>query len=298
MNMKIIAILMAGIVAMAIGVPAMVSADTDVVTIDATVGNEKPYVCCKWEEPDSTLADPGNITVMPNQNADKTVTIVACVCDPNGNVAIQSVNATVTGPGGSPVYNVVLTSNSTVDCSACTCTPAPDIDCVGYSGTFDMDPCDPAGMYTVSVTAYDGELYSDPLENTFEYLGMMGIDLDLASVTFPSIAPGSTGTVVGDDTWDETTGGLTVHSTNNAPIDIQVTAPGGLTGPDGYVIPEGNMNCTIDAVGPLWLAACFDMNLECCHYENVNLSLHVPAGAPPGAYTGTVTFTAVASCPS
>ena len=293
---------------MAIGIPAMVSADqSGDVNINATVGNAPPYVCCKWEEPDDDLGTPG-IQIMPNQNANKTVTIVACVCDPNGNDDIESVSATVTGPGG---FNkgVVLTRDAPRDgdCAAqsdCNCTPAPDIDCVAYTGTFDMGPCDDAGTYTVSVTAYDGTNYSDPLENTFEYLSMMGIELDRTSVAFPPMSSGDHVWVTGDDVW----GGnkLTVHSTNNLPIDIQVTAPGGLTCQDpaqcdAAVIPEGNLDCTISGVGPQWLPSCHDVNLACCQLDNVDLSILAQGSGgiplPAGPYSGTVTFTAVASCP-
>ena len=296
---------MAGIVAMAVGVPAMVSAhESGDVTIGAEVGNEKPYVCCKWEEPDDDNTTAG-IQVMPNQDANKTVTIVACVCDPNGNDDIVTVTATVEGTAPFVNKTVPLSLNTSVTCSnpPCNCTPAPDINCTGYSGTFVMGACDLAGNYTVTVTANDGALDSDPVVNTFEYLSMMGIELDMNSVAFPAMNSGDHVWVLGDNVW----GGdnLTVHSTNNIPIDINVTAPAGLnctnaTKCDAAVIPQGNLDCDINDVGDQWLAACFDVNLECCELNSVDLSILAlgPGGAPlpAGPYGGTVTFTAVATC--
>lgn len=55
------------------------------------VGNVPPYVCCKWEKPDSPILP----AACP---ADTTVAIYACVCDGNNNTDIASVTATVRSP--------------------------------------------------------------------------------------------------------------------------------------------------------------------------------------------------------
>ncbi len=260
------------------------------VTVNAEAGNVPPYVCYKWEEPDDDEATNGTQVVPNLYPVNKTVTVKACVCDPSGNEDIANVTATVTGPEGSPTYNVTLSSNVSVNCSECACTPATSINCTGYSGTFDMEACDPAGNYLVNVTAEDNGGLTNSSENTFEYLSIIGLDLDLNAVGFGTVAPGETKIVPGDDAWGAPN--LTVRSIGNGPINITVSATDMTSGSN--VITKDNIASEIGALGSQWLSVPreFGVGLECCRDKNANLSLHMPEGTVQGAYTGKVTFVA------
>ena len=277
----ILAILMAGIMMAAMVAPAM----SETASTGATVGNAPPGVCAKWEEPDDNPIAPGT-QVMPNAYSDvKTVTIKACVCDPNGEGDIASVTADVTGPAGFTPVPVTLTRNTSMDCSAYSC-PTDGVDCIGYDGTFDMDSCDPAGIYTVVVTVTDQADATGIMENTFEYLSL--IAMTAGDVAFGSVAPGGSNTA-----------SSTVTCTGNAKIEFVDASPANYDDPDDNdgiswtdmtstaadVIDDGQITTTWDPA----------TTIACGNTADVPFTLNVPAGTPTGVYAGTVVFTPTAA---
>ena len=83
---KIIAILMAGMVAMAIGIPMAMSSDQEAATT-ATVGNVAPVVTDASVSPDPVTMSPCPDTT--------TITVTATVSDDNGWGDITNVNVTI-----------------------------------------------------------------------------------------------------------------------------------------------------------------------------------------------------------
>jgi hypothetical protein len=278
----ILAILMAGMMVLAIAVPMAMGDDDPVADTSVTIGNAPPGVCAKWEEPDDQPETPDTTEVMPEQHpATKTVTIKACVCDPNGEADIDSVMADVTGPTGFTAVAVTLTRNTSMDCSAYTC-PTGGVDCIGYDGTFAMGSCDPAGMYTVIVTVTDQIGATDTDTNHFEYLSL--IAMTAGNVAFGSVAPG-----------ESNTSSSTITVYGNDAIKFVDVDPAGYDDPDpndgivwsdmisgGNTIPDTNIITTWDP------SVCI---LGCLGTDDVPFTLTVPPGTLPGTYAGTITFT-------
>ncbi len=279
-NNKIATLLIVGAIAIMV-MPVMgIAPPGNTVTSNVTVGNVAPDVCGKWEEPDDDVAD--GIQVTPNQCPDtKTVTIYACVCDGNGNDDISNVSAEVKYANETTKTTVALSINSSVDCGECSCIYS-DIECVGYSGTFDMGCCDPAGIYTVNVTVTDASGKTDSMENTFEYLSL--IAMTASDVNFGSVAPGGSGTA-----------NSTIIVYGNNPIKFVDVGSGGYDNPDpddGIVwsdMTSGGNSIPDDQISTTWnpatcVAGCFGT-------AYIPFTLSVPEGTPNGVYTGTITFT-------
>lgn len=267
----ILAILMASIMVATMIAPAM----SENAETSANVGNVAPSVCTKWEEPDDDSVTDGT-QVMPNACPDdKTVTIYACVRDDNGNDDIASVTATVTGPGATPpTWNVNLARDTTVDASC-------DTGCIGYSGTFDMTCCDPAGLYTVVVTVTDQSGSTGTAENTFEYLSLVA--MTAGDVSFGNVAPGGASTA-----------SSTVASTGNAVIEFVDAAPANYDDPDDNDgISWTNMISGLNVIddGQITTAWTPGTTITCGNTADVPFTLSVPAGTASGLYTGTVVFT-------
>ena len=278
----ILAILMASMMVLAIAVPMAMGDDDPVADTSVTIGNAPPGVCAKWEEPDDQPGTPGTTEVMPEQYpTTKTVTIKACVCDPNGEADIASVAADVAGPTGFTPVTVTLTRNTSMDCSAYAC-PTGGVDCIGYDGTFEMGSCDPAGLYTVNVTVTDLAGATGSQENEFEYLSL--IAMTAGDVAFGSVAPG------GSSTANST---ITVYG--NDAIKFVDIDPAGYDDPDpndGIVwsdMTSGVNTIADEQITTTWVPAdCID---GCLGTADVPFTLNVPAGTPPGTYGGTITFT-------
>lgn len=275
---------MASIVAMAIAVPMAMGDHDPVADTSVSVGNAPPGVCAKWEEPDDQPETPDTTEVMPNQHPNnKTVTIKACVCDPNGEDDIARVTATVTGPAGFTPVTVTLTRDPATDpeCEPYTC-PTGIVECLQYDGTFDMGPCDPAGMYTVTVTVTDQAGETGSMENTFEYLSL--IAMTAGDVAFGSVAPG------GSSTASST---ITVYG--NDKIKFDDADPAGYDNPDDNDgiywsdMTSGVNTIADDQITTTWdPTTCID---GCLGTANVPFTLDVPAGTQQGSYGGTITFT-------
>lgn len=281
---------MAAIVAAAISLP-MVMGNPDTANSEATVENSPPYICCKWEEargeeiigtlvPNSMLAGP------------LTVTIVACVCDPNGNDDIDTVQATVVTTAGTVPVN--LQPDSTVDCTPCICID-PAIPCIGYSGTFTLDPCDASGVITVTVVANDGTDDSEPVFNEFLYesLELLAINFDrvefagkAGDTNIPGVEIDCNGIVVPS----------TITSIGNDVIDVSIDATDLTYNGNSIPVPP-NMQAQVgssgyqvltDAGDPSTTPTCFDADLACGGTTTVDFELDIPSGTPKGTYGGNI----------
>jgi hypothetical protein len=264
MNTKnIVAIMMASIIAMALFAPTAMAQGTDVVV---TVPNAAPYICDKWEEPEVVEPDP--LGPVP-------VTIHACVCDPNGEGDIDTVVA-YTPKGAIPLLP------SDVDCSACTCVHA-DLPCVGYSGTFEMDPCDPAGKYAITVIATDTNgAKSNAVTNEFEYLSIVYLDIGFDQIIFEEIVFGEKQYV---------SPGY-IHNMGNDKMRIRISATA-MTGEDGdesEIILDAGVGVEEYDLLPPDVPVEFKHIFKCCVETPIEFSIFVPFGTPPGAYSGTITI--------
>ena len=275
---------MAGMMVLAIAVPMAMGDDDPVADTSVTIGNAPPGVCAKWEEPDDQPETPDTTEVMPEQYPNtKTVTIKACVCDPNGEADIASVKADVTGPGGFTPVTVTLTRNTSMDCSAYSC-PVGDIDCIGYDGILEMGPCDPAGFYIVVVTVTDQAGATGSLENEFEYLSL--IAMTAGDVAFGSVAPGGSSAA-----------NSIVTCTGNAAIEFIDASPANYDDPDDNDgISWTDMTSGADVIDDGQITTTWDSTttIACGNTANVPFTLNVPAGTPTGVYAGTVVFTPTA----
>lgn len=304
--------LMAGIVAMAAGIPAMVSANTsgDVDT-SATVTGVAPTTVWQSVDPDAD-ANPGNgIQIEPTQNADTTVVKCILVHHPNGVVTVNDIAVHINTstdvildtetlsdltvvPRGSPdpaCWAALNAQNPALYTTANASSAAYTM----YTGTWVMGPCVPAGTgYKIQCRVYDGTTWSDWRVDTFDILSMMGIDLDLSAVGFGAVAPGGSQEVPGDDTFGGTL--LTVKSTNNAAIDVKAKVKTTMTS-GANTISDANIECKVDAAAyqALGTEQTYDVNLGCDSTENVDLKLSVNPGQPAGNYNGALTFTAIAA---
>jgi len=254
---------------------------------EAVVDNVAPYVCEKWEAcPDAVNTRVSSF--VPNLGNTRTVAIVACVCDGNGNDDITSVTATVDGPDSTHYDVANFNPDNTVTCTEMNCNYG--LPCTGYSGTVDMGDCDPSGAYTVVVTVTDTGSEIGTKTNEFEYLSIVGLDLDFTTVSFGDISPGSTSSVTGDAIF----GGdaPTIRNLGNDDMDVTVSIEQ-VSGPEPLF--EGNTKAKLDVVELSILATTpavttFDINLGCGLTTNADFELSVPVGTLPGSYVATITF--------
>ena len=313
---KIIAILMAGIVAMAIGIPAMVSAhESGDVNTSAMVPGVGPTTVWQEVKPDvDGIYTKTNVQIEPVQNGTKEVEKCILVHHPNGLGSVADIEVHINNSDDSIIYDTEYLSDLAVvdypaNCWDVLLIQDPTLHAAAkdnsslytmYNGTWLMGPCVPHGMYHIQCRAYDGTTWSAWEVDTFEILSMMGIDLDLTTITFGPVAPGMSGEVLGDDTFGV---GLllTVKSTNNAQIDVKAKVK--TTMDDGgtplNTIPDANVECKVDttAYQALGTEQTYDVNLGCGATENVDLKLTVDSGQPAGSYSGALTFTAIAATP-
>lgn len=155
MNTKIVAILMASIVAMAVGMPMAMCEDA---STSASVNNIAPGV---------------EITsINPNPaNPSDTVTVNGTLSDNNGIDDVSTMAYSVTDPGSTEIANGGI-------------TPA-----ASWSFSFDLDGAATAGTYTVSVTATDSGSLSDTATDTFEV--STTISISVTAMDYGTVNPGS-----------------------------------------------------------------------------------------------------------
>jgi hypothetical protein len=269
--------------------PIALSADPDT---EAAVNNVEPCIYKKWEEPDEDEGTEG-VQIYPNTVPDgsKTVFIYACVCDPNGNDDIETVLATVTDPSGVIIESAInLVYDESVYCDDELCCYSHAIPLIGYSGSFEMDPCYEPGTYKVTLRVTDAEgLYAEEI-NYFEYYSLHGLLLDFTKISWSGV-PGDTnllGTYIPVGALGE------IRNIGNTPIDVKVEASN-LTGvtTTGTIPVVPNMEVNVDLIGWAGIPNTFDTNLDCDNTVLIEYRLDIPAGTPADTYQGTTTITAI-----
>jgi len=261
---KIMALLMAGIVAMAIGIPMAMSDD---VGTSATVNNLAPDVAVTTISPDPATPS-------------CTVTVSGTLSDPNGIDDVSTLTYVVKKPD-STTYT---SGNATVAAS--------------WSFDFDLGSDADAGIWTVEVTATDAGSLSDTDSKTFNVSEVIAFSIDFNETNYGSIAPGSASTVPGNTTM-ETVGPAppvkpTIKNEGNTVMDVQMSITDGASNPEPLF--EGNTGATVGSVGPQTLtstASTFDVNIAKGDTAKIDTTLSVPTGTLPGDYAGTLTITAV-----
>jgi len=253
---KIIAILMAGMVAMAIGIPMAMSSDQEAATT-ATVGNVAPVVTDASVSPDPVTMSP-----CPNTT---TITVTATVSDDNGWGDITNVNVTIP----SIVTDEPMTCTQS-NATSGTCTVDIALDC-----------CTPATTYTATVEAKDqaGATGTD----TYTFTVSSTVDITVTDVNFGNVAPGGSSTA-----------SSTVTNNGNAEIKFVDEDPVGYDNPDpgdGIVwsdMTSGANTIADDNIVTSWTSG---TTITCGNSADAGFTLTVPDGTPTGTYTGTITFT-------
>ena len=261
---KIMALLMAGIVAMAIGIPMAMSDD---VGTSATVNNLAPDVAITTISPDPATPS-------------CTVTVSGTLSDPNGIDDVSTLTYVVKKPD-----STTYTSGSATVAAS-------------WSFDFDLGSDADAGTWTVEVTATDAGSLSDTDSKTFNVSEVIAFSIDFNETNYGSIAPGSASTVPGNTTM-ETVGPAppvkpTIKNEGNTVMDVQMSITDGTSNPEPLF--EGNTSATVGSVGPQTLTSTtstFDVNIAKGDTAKIDTTLSVPTGTLPGDYAGTLTITAV-----
>lgn len=271
MNTKIIAILMASIVAMATVVPMAMSAPA---TTSATVGNVAPTIAC--------TDCPGNVDLEPETMAgavNTTVWINGTVDDGNCYPDIDAVTCNASAFGANLI-------------GVCSCGKAevagdPPTDGI-FNCSFDLDGCTPEGDYNVYVTVNDTVGANDTCNCTVHINGGIGLELDFNTIDYGAVNIGVPKNIIGDNVW----GGAsrTVHNTANQAMNVTINATDMTRVAGGDAILAEELNATVDAVGPKWLVENntveFEVCMGCCNLTNMDFGINVNRPVLPGAYTG------------
>ncbi|CAD6491527.1 MAG: hypothetical protein ANIMEMIM_00157 [Candidatus Argoarchaeum ethanivorans] len=225
------------------------------------------------------------VQINPTPGGNTTVDISAVVSDPEGWDDVDTVNATITGPGtvsDSPV-TLSFVSNS----SLMTAT---------YNGTFNMSFYYANGTYTVDVTATDNGSLTGSNSTTFNYTTAIALELDTGTVNFSSsgpIDPGEMNEVLGDEDMS-TLNNATVRNIGNVVIDMNVSGTDMTSA--GNVVTKDNIEARINETSyqNMSMSRCFDvdMSIGFSSLENADFTLFVPYGTQQGDYSGTITLTA------
>jgi len=265
---KIIAILMASVVAMAVGVPMAMSAAPPTY---ATVNNVAPTIDAIASDPDT------NVTM--NSCPDTTpVNITATVSDINGVDDIANVTVAISGGISGPVD---MTCTNTGDTTK-SCYKVFNLDCSQASGSYTA---------TVNVTDDTGAFDNVPTDTFFvDPKKALSINFDKVTFTGDPDSPDNAGVA------NITSGTVAnVTSTGNAVIDIGVEASNLSSTTTGDSINGNNMNATIGGVGPAVVKPknTFDTNTVCDEDESAAFTLTIPEAILPASnYQGTLTISA------
>jgi len=275
----------------------------------------------QWELPDEDPAKKGT-QIYPLPGANKGFNVYAVVCNPNGATDIKTVKSKVSWPSPSIKYAESYGSEETnyanilqqaVDAKLLSTTERDDILnkievkklCKLYATPFTLDNCDPAGMYGVTTTACDGS-GCRTMENSFEYIGIVAVNVDFTSVNYGPISVNNEKTVFGD-TVMETAGTAppvkpSVQNLGNDPMDVIISATD-MTGDCGgipVVIPASVQIGKVDDEPVQHLSnvgVCYATQLACEAPVPITFTLTPPVGTCATSYSGgTVTVTGVREC--
>ena len=265
---KIVAILMAGMVAMAVGVPMAMSAETPATS--ATVNNKAPTVVSVSSDPETYVV----MNVCPNTTP---VNITAEVKDLNGVDNIDTVEVNILGIQDTYV--------------AMTCSNTDDTTKSCYK-VFNLDCCQAPGTYTATVKVTDKGSQSDTGTDDFTVNGTKALSINFDKVTFVG-DPGSSDNAGNANITSGTSANVT--SKGNAVIDIGVEASDLSSTTTGDSIAGTNMKATIGAVGPAVVSPknVFNTDTTCKEDESAAFTLSIPeAILPANDYQGTLTISA------
>jgi hypothetical protein len=322
---KLIGIVVAMVMSLSIAAPAMaVDVDTGVTVTQG--GGNIPIVKCKWETPDD--ADPSHTTlgtqVMPSlqYQVNKPVTIWVVVTDIEDQGNVSQVVADVFHPAGPPengsikYHNVELSLAEKFGVGIPAFMDAEAQGLVHYGAghdyasvleqlnecfaevwcaTIDLHYHQPAGDYTVVVTAVDTQgNSSNPFTNMFNYFPMCGIETDFTSVSYPDVMISKHVWVPGDTNWG-TAGAPTIRNigNTNAFVDLWQDDMGfGQYASGEYKVEyDARMGPQVDPTDPTrvvydpFVTTRLPNILPLCNTNKLDFSIHVKY-ATPGAYNG------------
>ena len=266
---KIIAILVAGMVAMALGIPMAMS---DTATTSATVNNVAPEVT-------EVTVTPSSVTLNPCPDA-TPIKVEASVSDDNGAGDISKVEITAlkdsNGNDASGNINETLPVSMTYNSSS-----------GKYEATLHLNCTTPDGSYTVEVTATDGEL-TGKNTGTFTVGITCALEIDFSSVDFGAINPGGSSTVAGDDDMG-TPDAPTIKNIGNGNMDVKMNITD-TSGPEALF--PNNTNGTVKTVTKTLTTTLqsFGITIAPGNTTAADYELSVPAGTMHGSYAGTLTI--------
>ena len=276
---KIIAILMASIVAMAVGVPMAMG---DQATTSANVGGADPTIDCTGCPSAVTLNQSG---------ANVTVTITGTVGDANGWDNIDTVTSDACTMFGTHASDCLCTKTKVGATSGT------------FSCTFKLDSCTPSGDETVTVTVTDNESSPANCNCSVTVNGAIGLELDFIAIGYGSIEIGTEKPVLGDANTG-TSGAPTVRNKGNDNMKIKINATK-MTSGAAYILGdpsnvdmnqdakvEGGTGVKKDLTADTEVS--FDYQFVCNTPEPIDYFITAPDGTL-GAYTGQVTITGVAA---
>jgi hypothetical protein len=171
-----------------------------------------------------------------------------------------------------------------------------------YFNTAQISYCQPAGDYTVGVTAYDGlDMWCDYVFNTFWYIPTAAIDIDFDTVDYGDVVE-STWAPVGGDKVMGTSNLPTVKNIGNVPVELSILQDDmgfGVTTNQGIEYPNVEYKARMNEDG-LWTAAYIpDVEtmipgvLGMCTEDKLDFKIHVLKGFPDGdPNEGTMTLCA------
>jgi len=268
---KIIAILVAGMVAMALGIPMAMS---DNATMSATVNNVAPKVT-------EVTVTPSSVTLNPCPDA-TPIKVEASVSDNNGADDISKVEITAlrdsNGNNASGNINEALPVLMTYNSSS-----------GKYEATLNLKCTTPNGSYTVEVTATDKGGLTDTNTGTFTVGITCALDIDFSSVDFGAINPGSSSNVTGDD--DFSTGDMpTIKNIGNVNIDVKQSITDNASNPE--TLFSGNTSSTVKGVTKTLTTSLqsFGISIAPGEATAADYKLSVPAGTMHGNYAGELTI--------
>jgi len=274
---KIIAILVAGMVAMALGIPMAMS---DNATTSATVNNVAPEVTEVTVTPSSVTLNPCPDTtpikveasVSDDNGADDISKVeITALKDSNGNDASGNITETLPVP---------MTYNSSSG---------------KYEATLHLICTTPNGSYTVEVTATDKGGLTGTNTGTFTVGVTCALAIDFSSVDFGAINPGNSSTVAGDNNFSAGDGKPTIKNIGNVNIDVKQSITDNASNPE--ILFSGNTSSTVKGSTKTLTttAVSFEISIAPGNATAADYELSVPAGTMHGNYAGTLTIEPVCS---
>jgi len=272
---KIIAILVAGMVAIALGIPMAMS---DTATTRATVNNVAPEVT-------EITVTPSSVTLNPCPDT-TPIKVEASVSDDNGADDISKVEITAlkdsNGNDASGNITETLPVSMTYNSSS-----------GKYEATLHLKCTTPNGSYTVKVTATDKGGLTGTNTGTFTVGITCALVIDFSSVNFGAINPGGSSTVTGDDNMS-TPDAPTIKNIGNVNMDVKMNITD-TSGPE--TLFPNNTNSTVETVTKTLTTTLqpFGISIAPGEATAADYELSVPVGTMHGNYTGELTIEPVCS---